>query len=210
MADDRRQRRGHDRFARPPSAAPVEIDPENTPLPGDTDAAIAQLWPLRHIDERIERAERAIAGANAEIKGYTNQVARHEAQMEQWIGLTQQCVADLDHASRKQTELGAHLDAFFERDWKRITESLDSVSAALQDLGQRLSRLEVNVKHVDGEQTSQAAKLIALDGRVTELERIRRDGAVASAERIRIFTFARVAIVAAAGVVGWLAKHFFG
>lgn len=185
----------------PGAGVPVEVDDEATPPPTDIREAVGQLWELRHLGERLQGAERA-------IRGYTGQVDRHEERLDQWVDQTQKCAARIDHATRQLTELSAHMEAFFERDWKRITESLDGVSRALQDLGQRLSRLEVNVNHVDTEQTEQAAKLIALDTRVTKLERVELDKVVVAAERKRWLSWGKAAwaaVVAAIGTAGYLA-----
>lgn len=213
MVDDRNKRRArseHDRFAQRPTraASAAEFDPELTPLPDDTDAALAQLWPLRHMDERIERSEKEIAAANAAIRGYTGQVERHEAQISNWVQHTHKLSADIDTATRQLTELAAHQEAFFERDWKRITEALDGVTDALKDLGQRLSRLEVSVKHVDGTQVEQAMKIVSLDTRVTALEADKRDGRVVAAERRKWLSWGKAAyavVTAAIALAGYLA-----
>lgn len=175
-------------------------DQEVTPPPSDTDEAITRLWHLRNIGDRVERAEIAIAG-------YTKQVEYHQATLDQWVPKLKECIGDIDAATQRQTEIGAHLDAFFEREWPRLTKALDGFAESIRDMGSRLTKLETCVKHVGEAQETQAAKIVALESKVNALELDHRDKRVAVAERKRIFSWARAGVVALAAACGFVAEH---
>lgn len=213
MADDRKRRPGsvwgdteRSSFGRKrtepgiTAAVPVEIDEESTPPPLDMREAVGQLWELRHMGEQIERHTR-------EIRGYTAQVERHDAQLEQWASAVQRCIADLDEATRRQASMEGSLERFFKSEWPQLRTALDGFAASIRDLDRRIGKLETSIEHVGGKQLTQAEQLIDHGRRLSALELDKNNSIVASSERIRIFTFARVVIVALAGVAGWVANQ---
>lgn len=189
------KRRDHERFARPPSAVPVPVDEEVTPLPTTADEAMG--W--QHIDRRMVAVEAAVGG-------YTRQVDLHEQSIGQWSKAAQECLVDIAGATARLTAIETSLG----RDWQRFGTSLDDVTEALNAIGERMGRLEVSVSNVVAMQASQAALVAAIDRRVGELERDKAVAAGASSERVRLIRLGHGIAVALAGVAGFLANHFFG
>lgn len=199
MGDDERARFGRKRTEPPVEAAPVAVDNDfggKTPVPHDLEQA--REW--HHLDNRLTEFER-------DIRGRASQITRHEAEIEQWSKLTKQHSADIQDAAHALTEISANMAAFFARDWKRVTEALDGFAESIRDFDRRIGKLESGIEHVVGKQSTHAHDLARLAERVERLELDKRDTRVAAAERNRIVTFLRVAVVAAAGAVGWLVKH---
>ncbi len=170
---------------------------EVTPPPFDPGDAIAQLWELRRLPEQIEKL-------NTALDGYTAQTERHELQIKQWSEAAQECIADIETATRRQATMEGELSRFFQSEWPHLRAALSDFSASIKSLSDRMSKLESCVDNIGTAQESQALRIVKLDERVLLIERDKRDGVIASAERIRIFTLARLAAVAAAGAIGYL------
>jgi chromosome segregation ATPase len=170
---------------------------EVTPPPFDTSDAVAELWSLRKLPEQIDKL-------GAAVDGYTAQVERHELLIKQWSDAAQECIADIETATRRQASMEGSLDQFFKSEWPHLRTALSDFSAAIRNLGDRMTKLESCVENIGAAQESQVLRITKMDERLALIEREKRDKVIASAERIRIFTFARVGVVAAAGAIGYL------
>lgn len=177
-----------------------EFDPDKTPLPIDTDEAVARLWEIRNVGEKVTKLDIA-------LEGYTAQTDRLQGEVAQWSGAVKECIAATDEASRKLVSVQAELTGFFDREWPRLDRALTKIVESIDDLGKRMTKLETLVQHVGDAQESQAAKLVALESKVQSLELEHRDKRVAVAERKRIFSWARAGVVALAAFAGFVAEH---
>ncbi len=206
----------------PRGGIPVEIDPEQTPPPceppradeleampldaqvralrdvaaGNNDA-IRSVWDLRHVGERLDRVERA-------VHGYTQQVAYHQASLDQWVPVAKECIARIDHALNQQGRTETRLEVFFDVEWPKIADALDDVGTSLRDLASRMGRLEANQDRIAGSQVAQAGQIVALEVRVTSLEISKSTAVIRADERRRIFGWAQAGLVGLGAVVTFL------
>lgn len=230
MSDDRKPRaRSHwgdeQRAAvgrTPRAGVPVEIDPELTPPPheppradefeampfgeqlralrdvaaGNNDA-IRSVWELRHVGERLSCVERAVTG-------YTQQVAHHQASLDQWVPVVKECLGRIDHALNQQSRTESRLEVFFDVEWPKIADALDDVGTSLRDLATRMGRLEANQDRVAGSQLAQAGQIVALEVRVSALEVSKSTSLIRADERRRIAGWAQAGLVGLGAVVTFL------
>ena len=194
MADDRKRGKRYDRFARPPTS-PEAFDPDKTPVPQTLDQAIQ--W--HHVDTRLESVE-------AEIKGYTKQVTRHQAELDQWVPKLKECIGDIEAATNRQARIEAHLEAFFDREWPSLRKALGDFADSIRDLGDRMTSLEKSVEHVGEKQSTQAKELDALEMRVKALETISLEKGAAVKERRRLLNTTHAVIAAVAAAAGYIAS----
>lgn len=205
-----------DELTPPPQAPPQPDELEALPL-GDQvlalrgslarhNEAIGSLWQIRHISDRLDRAEAAFDRIEGKVDAYTQSFARVEALLGEFVmpGL-KDTMGSVDGMARQQQHDSARLG--------QLIDAVQGLVKSQQDLGERLRTVEGKVDKISDNTQAHAVRLDgvetvakALDVRVTALELERRDKAVALVERKRIFTTARVVFFGAAAAIGGVTK----
>ncbi len=230
MADDRGKRRPHRDYGRPPSAIPVEVDPELTPPPrepptaavlgrlpiesqvselrsvvAEQGAAIGRVWDARHISGRLERLETTVAQD-------THRVGQLIVAVEHW-GETSRKAFDKSLANaEEQIRVGAQLVGIF----NKLTELVDEVksfNASVDSIRDRVADAEQRLEIVETKQAEQGAAIIDLNAWRRERDQADRDKQVSTAavvkERHRWLNWINAAKVAA-GIVIAIASYLAG
>lgn len=179
---------------------------------GELHSAVDRLWDERGNSEQIGRLQTAVAG-------YASMVNRHQQTLADFLmpGV-KSLLAAVESLRLGAERTAAQLEQFFEREWPRHEELMERFSKALDDIANRMTRLEAAVERLHSSDEALAARLRAteavmsqMDVRVTALERKQTETAlVANAvdgERKRWFSWARAGIAVVAAGVGFVVSH---
>lgn len=205
MADDKRRGVHGVSFKRPKTSpgtpvsitSPDEFDDQPTPPPQSVEEALAWL----HIDERLGKLE---TGLGAFVQSFS----RLEGVVTEFaLPSVKDLMAQIDGLLTRQERNSTRLELFFDEQWPELT-------AAVDQLGERLERVEkkqdefVAALALHHERIARAEKrLDDIEAQLSVIRLEKRDERVSRAERKRIFSWARAAVVALAAAAGFFAEH---
>lgn len=215
MVDDRKRRAGsvygieRSSFARGKTepgtnAIPVEVDPEITEPPTDLAELTDRLWPLRHLDKRVERAE-------SKVDAFTQSFARLEAMFNEFaLPALKDAMCGIDGLMQRSEANTQRLEFFFEKQWPELQAAVDKLVERVGRVETSQDKLAQSIStHHDRIQRAEMA-LLEIERRIGIIELDKRDSRVISQERQRWLSWGKAAypiVAALAGALGYLAHN---
>lgn len=226
MTDDRRPRHRDftpRRRTQPGGVPQVEIDPELTPPPqappgpdvlatmpivdridmiggavANLTEAFGKLWDERGNGERIARLEAA-------VDGYTKQIALHQETIDKFVlPAIKASTARVESLLIGRERTDEQLRRFFDVDLKRLEDVIEKLAESTASLSDRLGKLEFSANQLHASDVTLQAQITKandtislLDARLAKLEKHNESNAIATAERSRIWSWARGGAIAA-------------
>jgi len=232
MGDDDRALVGRER------RVPVHIDPEATPPPqeppkpetiegydsipppikaqlamlrdsvSETTAAIERVWGVRDVGPQIEKLE-------AEVAGYRRDIIESSAQLREFVmPAIKSLMARVETVTSTVERDRGRTGQFWDHDWPRIMAGIEKLDKRLDDLADRITRLEhssdrmnQSVGGIAARVTSVEAINNALDVRITALERRNADQDAGDRRQAKLLSWGRAGILALVALISFLASH---
>lgn len=236
MGDEERATIGQHRRRSSPFGYPVQpVDPEATPPPmvmplphneripepiaeqlgllsdglGTVTEALGKIWDARKDSGRINRLE-------GKIDSLAQDTVEHSTKLDEFVmpALKGQ-MARVDALLTFQEVSSSRLRTFFDNEWPRLEKTVESIEKALNDLLERIGRVERSQEKLNDNLMHHANRIAlaesnakALETRVNLLE-IRNVESDAGDKRQRKLLGAAVAVLSALGAIaGWFVTKF--
>jgi chaperonin cofactor prefoldin len=205
VSDDRRPK--HRDFGRrtPPGGVPAYVDPASEPS-----AAVLIGKQMDVLAERFDRLDNSVST-------WASESVRHNEQIKALSTSIGAVVAYTESIRTSSATQAAQLSHFFDREWPRHGALMERFEKALDNVADRLTRLEQAVERLHSSDQALAARLTAneacvnsLDVRITALERSGRDQAVEVAVKQKISGKAGAALVGAGGAIAFVVERLLG